>query len=126
MLEVSAGISLRNGRVLLCQRKPESRLGLKWEFPGGKLEAGETPAQALERELREELNIVTQTKEEYVERMNEDGTIRLHFLFSTIIDGEPEAIDCNAFEWVNPKDLLGYDLAPTDRIVAELLARDGN
>ena len=61
MIAVVAGVVRRGGRVLLCQRPEGKRLGLLWEFPGGKLEAGECPEAALERELREELAIETRT-----------------------------------------------------------------
>ena len=55
MIIVSAGIVIHQGKILLAQRKPGVSHGLKWEFPGGKLESGESPQAALERELREEL-----------------------------------------------------------------------
>jgi 8-oxo-dGTP diphosphatase len=57
MIQVAVGIVLRNGAVLLCQRKASARYALKWEFPGGKLEPGETPEECLTRELYEELSI---------------------------------------------------------------------
>ncbi len=57
MTTVAAGILLRDGNVLACRRRPDQQHAGKWEFPGGKVEAGETPAEALERELREELGI---------------------------------------------------------------------
>ena len=57
MLVVAAAVVEREGRVMLCQRLPNAHNGLKWEFPGGKLEPGESPEAALARELREELDI---------------------------------------------------------------------
>ena len=57
MIAVAAGVVCREGRIMICQRKPGGHQPLKWEFPGGKLEAGESPEQALARELREELGI---------------------------------------------------------------------
>ena len=56
-LAVVAGVVARDGRIMLCRRRPEVHNGLKWEFPGGKLEPGEAPEDALRRELREELAI---------------------------------------------------------------------
>ena len=61
MIAVVAGVVRREGRVLLCQRPEGKRFGLLWEFPGGKVEAGESPEAALERELREELDVETRT-----------------------------------------------------------------
>jgi len=57
MLQVVAAILERAGRILICRRRPDQLHPLKWEFPGGKVEAGEAPAQALERELEEELGL---------------------------------------------------------------------
>lgn len=122
MLPLAAGIVLREGRVLLTQRRPGDRLPLKWEFPGGKLEAGETPEQALERELSEELGVLTRTGRIHAVKVNESGGILLLFYFSTILSGEPEPKECHALEWVEPRRLPEYDLAPTDRIVAQELA----
>ena len=61
MIAVVAGVVRREGRVLLCQRPEGKRFGLLWEFPGGKVEPGESPEAALERELREELAVQTRT-----------------------------------------------------------------
>ena len=57
MTTVVAGVLIRDNRILICQRRADQAHALKWEFPGGKLEAGESPEQALVRELREELGI---------------------------------------------------------------------
>jgi len=54
---VVAGLLTRDGLVLICQRRPDQPMALQWEFPGGKIEQGETPEQALARELQEELGI---------------------------------------------------------------------
>ena len=61
MIAVVAGILLRDGKILLAQRKEAASFALKWEFPGGKIEPGESPEEALERELQEELGIHTHT-----------------------------------------------------------------
>ena len=122
MILVSAGIVRRDGKIMLCQRKPGARLGLKWEFPGGKLEPGETPQQALERELREELAIETRTGRAFEVRC--DGEILLMFFFSEIVSGEPQVIDCHAVAWAEPEDLPSFDLAPADMAVARLLAEE--
>lgn len=126
MIVVSAGIVTRNGKIMLCQRKPEDNLGLKWEFPGGKLESGESPQQALERELREELAIETRTGrifDVHCDLSSGSGLIVLFFR-SELLSGEPQTIDCNAIEWVDPAALTQYDLAPADLEVAKLLANE--
>lgn len=126
MIVVSAGIVIRDGKIMLCQRKPEARLGLKWEFPGGKLESGESPQQALERELREELAIETRTGRIYDVHHESSGDRSLLLLFfrSEILSGEPQTIDCNAVAWVSPAELTTYDLAPADLEVAKRLAAE--
>lgn len=126
MIVVAAGIVSRNGKIMLCQRRPGDKLGLKWEFPGGKLEKGETPQQALERELREELAIETRTGrifDVHHTTADEKDFIVLFFR-SELISGEPQTVECNAVHWVDPADLPTYDLAPADVAVAELLAAE--
>ena len=126
MIRVAAGIVVRDGKVMLCQRKATDALALKWEFPGGKLEAGETFGQALERELYEELGIRTHSGRAYAARRVESNgrTLLIAFLFSELTGGEPETLDCNAVVWAEPAQLTGYDLAPADAEVAAMLAAD--
>lgn len=126
MIVVAAGIVSRNGKIMLCQRRPEDRLGLKWEFPGGKLESGESPQQALERELREELAIETRTGRifDIYHESSGDRSLLLLFFRSEILSGEPQTLECNAIEWAEPHELTKYDLAPADMEVAKLLAKE--
>lgn len=125
MIVVAAGIVSRNGKIMLCQRRPGDRLALKWEFPGGKLESGESPQQALERELREELAIETRTGRIFdAHHTAGDREILVLFFRSELISGEPQTIECNAVHWVEPAELTGYDLAPADMEVAKLLAEE--
>ncbi len=124
MIAVVAGILLRDGKILLAQRKEAASFALKWEFPGGKIEPGESPEEALERELREELGIHTHTGRIFdaVRLENAQRDLLLLFYFTALSDGEPRALDCHALRWIAPADLLQYDLAPADRRVAEKLA----
>lgn len=126
MIVVAAGIIQQEGRILLSQRKPGAHLGLKWEFPGGKLEKGETPQQALERELHEELGVATRTGRIFdVDVQNrEDADILVLFFFAELLEGEPACVDCNALHWVAPDQLPSYDLAPADARIAARLAAD--
>ena len=117
-LAVVAGVVRRNGRVMICQRRPEVHNGLKWEFPGGKLEKGESPEQALARELREELGIealvggiLGTVRYRYPEK-----EVLVMFFDCRILRGEPKTLDCNAIEWVTPRQLKGYDFAGADRV----------
>ena len=121
MIAVVAGVVKRDGRLLLCQRPEGKRLGLLWEFPGGKVEMGETPEAALERELKEELNVETRTGHVLdVLRLDDrnGGDMLLLFYESEIVSGEPETVECRAFAWALPGDVRAYDLAPADALFA--------
>ncbi len=123
MIAVVAGVVRRADRIMICQRKPGGSMPLKWEFPGGKLEAGESPEEALARELREELGVEVRVERILDARRIADGTRDLLLLFycAEIVAGEPRTLDCNAIAWAAPADLPRYDLAAADRAVAERL-----
>lgn len=117
MLVVAAAVVERDGRIMLCQRKPEAHSGLKWEFPGGKLEPGEGPEEALARELHEELDIeveVGRIRDAVFHRYS-DRDVLVLFYNCRIISGEPRTLDCNAVEWAEPGQLGNYDFAGADR-----------
>jgi len=121
MLVVSAAVVERDGRVMLCQRRPGAHNGLKWEFPGGKLEPGESPEAALARELREELEIETRVGKiiDAVVHRYPDRDVLVLFYRCAIESGEPRTVDCNAIAWAAPEALSGFDLAGADaRFVA--------
>jgi len=117
MIEVVAGLILDgSGRLLACRRPEGKHLGGKWEFPGGKLEAGETPALALIRELEEELSIrvepgtaLTPVVWDYGR-----GPIRLHPLLCTISRGEPHPHEHSEIRWCSPEELVALDWAAAD------------
>lgn len=122
-LIVSAGVVLRDGRVMLCRRKPGAHNGLKWEFPGGKLEPGESPEAALRRELREELSVearVGRVMDAIYHRYPDREVLVLFYRCE--LDGEPRAVDCNAIAWALPEELAKYDFAGAD---ARFVERNG-
>ncbi len=113
MTGVSVAIIVHRNKVLLSQRVKTARYGLKWEFPGGKIEQGETPENALLRECREELGI---NVEKYVllEKQRiifpDKGDFYVHFFLVTMFKGE---VVNNVFEdiqWVRVEDCLRYDV----------------
>ena len=115
-LLVVAAVVERDGRIMLCQRRPEVHNGLKWEFPGGKIEPGESPEQALARELREELDIgveVGRVRDAVFYRYP-DRDVLLLFYGCRIASGAPKTLDCNAVAWAGPEELAGYDFAGAD------------
>lgn len=122
---VSAALILRGDDVLICQRRRGQPMELKWEFPGGKIEAGETPEQALARELEEELGInakigghVTGIRHTY----RHGGAVDLQFFAVHSFDGELENRVFNDFRWVPLKDLPAYDFLAADRGLIQDLA----
>lgn len=122
-LVVVAAVAERDGRVMLCQRRPGVHNGLKWEFPGGKLEPGESPEAALARELREELDIevaVGRVRDAIFYRYP-DRDVLLLFYGCQIVRGEPRTLDCNAVAWAVPEALREYDFAGAD---AEFVRRN--
>lgn len=118
MVHVVAAILEREGRILICQRSPEQSHPLKWEFPGGKIEPGETPAQALARELEEELAITGATGEEvgrYEFAYPGKAPVLLIFIRVAGYNGEPRNLIFHEIRW-EPRDrLAAFDFLEGDR-----------
>ena len=118
MLTVVAAVIEREGRVMLCQRRPGAHNALKWEFPGGKIEPGESPEEAMARELREELGIevgVGRIRDAVYHRYA-DREVLVLFYGCRVRSGEPRTLDCNAIAWVLPEQLSEYDFAGADQV----------
>lgn len=125
LIEVAAGIIWRGGRFLAAQRPTDKPLEGYWEFPGGKLEARETPSEALARELAEELGIGVREsrfwqslKHSYAER---GFRVRLHFFHVTAFRGEPCPAEGQNLRWVTPSEALELGFLPADANVLEQL-----
>ena len=117
MTNVVAGILEQNNRVLICQRRADQAHPLKWEFPGGKVEAGETPRQALTRELSEELGIESEAGAElmrYEFTYPGKNPILLIFLEAASWNGEIENRIFDELAWENPECLAAYDFLEGD------------
>jgi 8-oxo-dGTP diphosphatase len=125
MKEVSVGILFRNGSVLAGQRKRTTRYPLKWEFPGGKLEHGESPREALIRELHEELGIVASPETEFITQEWDYGDVswRVHYFQVHVFTGEPVNHTFEQIKWVTPVVLLGMDILEGNREVVEKLVK---
>ncbi|MBQ3423996.1 MAG: (deoxy)nucleoside triphosphate pyrophosphohydrolase [Clostridia bacterium] len=120
-LVVAAAVVERAGKVMLCQRKADVHNALKWEFPGGKLEAGESPEEALARELHEELGIRVRVERarDVIFHRYPDRDVLVLFYGCTILRGEPRSLDCNAIAWATPGEMGGFDFAGADRTFVE-------
>jgi 8-oxo-dGTP diphosphatase len=126
MLEVVAGVLERDGRILICRRTAEQSHPLKWEFPGGKVEQGEDPRQALIRELAEELRIEARIGAELARYEHEYATgSRVHLLFFMVneFSGEPDAQVFEQIRWIDLAGLLSVDFLAGDLDFVKRLAR---
>lgn len=122
---VVAGVLHRDGLVLIGQRMAGDRHGLKWEFPGGKVEAGETPKQALARELLEELGVQAEVGREIARYEHNQNGRGLVLLFHTVdrFEGEPAGLAFEEIRWENPAHLPQYDFLDGDVDFVKRLAR---
>ncbi len=126
---VVAAVIVREGCVLACQRSRKSRFALKWEFPGGKVQSGETPESALERELMEELGVraevgpeLYRTRHKY-EEMHD--TVELIFFEARVDAGQIENRVFEKIEWVEPKRLRELDFLEADKeLIRKLAAKE--
>lgn len=116
MIDVVAGIIQKEGKFLLARRKPGSHLEGFWEFPGGKVEAGETPELSLVRELAEELSISTRTGAFLAESVHDygDKQVRLMAFFSTYLGGDLILESHDKVQWVSVDEIESFLLAPAD------------
>ncbi len=116
MMIVTAGILFKDSKLFIAKRKFSGRLPGKWEFPGGKVEHGETPEECLKRELEEELEIDA-TIGDYLGESTHDydfGTVRL-FFYRVFWDGRRIfSQDHEEVRWVRSEELKSYDFAPAD------------
>jgi 8-oxo-dGTP diphosphatase len=135
MKDVAVGIMVRDGLVLACQRKRTMRYPLKWEFPGGKVEPGESPEQTVFRELYEELGIIVEAaypvhRQEWVygegtPDPRRDGSYRVFYFLIPEFTGEPLNRVFEAVQWVTPHELAGMDILEGNRTAIDLLIRHG-
>jgi 8-oxo-dGTP diphosphatase len=117
MTRVVAALIIRGDAILICQRTRHQSMPLKWEFPGGKIEVGEQPRDALRRELDEELGIIAEIGDEVsriVHTYDNGGTVELRFFSVRSYHGTLENRIFRDIQWVKPKDLLNYDFLAAD------------
>ena len=104
MKEVTAAIIINDGKILIAQRAEDQKLAGKWEFPGGKVEFGETPEECLKREIKEELGIKIEVDKFFAESIYQYniGTIKLLAYKARWIDGEYKLTAHTQIKWVKP------------------------
>lgn len=123
MKDVTAAIIVKDDLILIARRGKDENLPGKWEFPGGKIEKGESPEACLKREIKEELNIDIKVGDFLGESIYEyaNGAIRLLAYFSTIIEGEIELSVHDEVRWISIKEFDKFDFAPADIPLIEKL-----
>jgi len=115
-LDVVAAVIERRGRWLLAQRPASKAHGGLWEFPGGKVNSGESLVQALQRELVEELALTSvDVGEELIYYDQPDKALRLHFMH-VVTDAAPVLLEHSALGWFRPDEAQGLALAPLDAL----------
>ena len=126
-IRVVAGVLIEDGRVLAAQRAPGKHQAGRWELPGGKTRPSESDAQALARELTEELSITVRVGA----RLGESTYTYPHATITLVayrcerIDGVPTAIEHAQLRWVEPDQLASLDWAPADRPFVAMLSESG-
>lgn len=128
MLEVVAAIIINEaGEILIAQRKANKSMGGLWEFPGGKIETGETPEDSLIREIKEEMNIDIEVQQYFGENIHNygDKIIKLMAYYAKKIKGEIKLQDHESCKWVMPKALKEYKFSAADQPFVEELIKVG-
>ena len=127
MQVVTAALIEKEGLILLARRKQGKHMGAKWEFPGGKVDPGETPEQCLRRELLEEFSIQTRVGEFLGSEDYHEGDLHLDIRLyrAEHLAGEFALHDHEEIRWVRPERLLEFDLVESDRRLARRLLQPG-
>lgn len=125
MKEVTAAIILKDNRVLIAQRAPDDKLAGKWEFPGGKIEQGETPQECLKREIREELDVDIEVLDFFGESIYayNSGKIKLMAFWCRWVSGDFTLKVHSNIAWADHHEFDLYDFAPADIPLVEKLKR---
>ena len=121
--DVVAAIIKKDNLYFIAQRSRDKYMGLKWEFPGGKVEANETLQEALIREIHEELNININVYEKIAEEKYKDSEINivLHYFLCSIKDGVISLNEHEAMEWADKTDFDKYDFVVGDGNITSLI-----
>lgn len=124
-IKVTCGIIINSeGKVFVCRRKPEKSQGGYWEFPGGKVEEGESLEDCLRRELAEELQMEVQVNQHFKTVLHDYGAVKVE-LISYLCDFKKstfDMIDHDRYEWLAVSQLLSKKLAPADVPIAKSLS----
>jgi 8-oxo-dGTP diphosphatase len=123
VLKVAAGVIEQDGKVLIARRAPHKNLAGKWEFPGGKIEDGETPEEALKRELMEEFQVVVDVGDWIAAEVHHYPTVSVELTAFRVrlVRGDFLLDSHDRIEWVLPGECYNYDLAEADWFIVRKL-----
>lgn len=123
-IEVVAAVIERAGQFLITLRLETSPMGHCWEFPGGKIEKGETIEQCAIRECEEEIGVTVEPLKRLKDARYDypHGKIFLHFVLCRLVSGEPRPIHCREARWIMPKEFANYEFPAADiGVIQEIL-----
>jgi len=122
-IRVVAAVIERNGKYLITQRRPEAVLPLLWEFPGGRVEAGEDDAEALRREMRERLDVAIEVGRHLATSVHdyEGYSVTLVVYQATLLSEKIVPVRVNAFHWASSDEFERYDFPPADQATMDKL-----
>ena len=125
-IHVVGAVIVEEGKILCAQRGSSKSLAYKWEFPGGKIEPGEEPEEALKREIEEEMRckVLVEEKVEYTVYEYDFGIVHLTTFICKLIEGSPKLTEHVQIKWLYPVELSSLDWAPADIPAIEKLMNE--
>ncbi|PLR71042.1 (deoxy)nucleoside triphosphate pyrophosphohydrolase [Bacillus sp. UMB0728] len=124
-IHVVGAVIFKDGKILCAQRGTEKSLPLLWEFPGGKIEEGEKPEDALKREIKEEMRCTIEIGEQIEHTVYEYdfGIVHLTTYYCQLVEGEPVLTEHAAIKWLAPNELSTLEWAPADIPAIDKIAK---
>lgn len=127
MIKVVAALITDGDEFLICRRPAHKSRGNMWEFPGGKVEPGESNKEAIVREIKEELDVQIRAEEEYITVLYDypELSIELIVIKCTIMYGTPEALEHEEIRWIKAEQADEFEFCGADCVVADKIKKDG-